>query len=179
MNPSEAPTAGRRVDDHVSFIDFAATFLGLAGLTAGQAGMEPVEGRSLAGIFSRGAAAGPDPARGELLFGQERHDVGRPDDVGYPVRGIFAEGCLYARNFAPGRWPGRERRKRRTTRPWARSASSRCERKPPFLPQGWRIGWGTASPCWSFWRSRARRARFRDGRGSWRQSGGLEGPRIF
>ena len=36
---------------------------------------------------------------------KERHDVGRPDDQGYPVRGIVKDGFLYLRNFKPDRWP--------------------------------------------------------------------------
>ena len=39
------------------------------------------------------------------MIGKERHDVGRPDDIGYPIRGIVKDGFLYLRNFEPGRWP--------------------------------------------------------------------------
>jgi hypothetical protein len=35
----------------------------------------------------------------------ERHDIGRPGDVGYPIRGIIADGLAYLRNFEPSRWP--------------------------------------------------------------------------
>jgi N-sulfoglucosamine sulfohydrolase len=31
--------------------------------------------------------------------------VGRPDDQGYPVRGIFKDNLLYLRNYEPARWP--------------------------------------------------------------------------
>jgi hypothetical protein len=37
--------------------------------------------------------------------GKERHDVGRPDDKGYPVRGIVKDRYLYLKNFKPDRWP--------------------------------------------------------------------------
>ena len=40
-----------------------------------------------------------------MLIGKERHDVGRPQDVGYPIRGIVKDGFLYLRNFEPERWP--------------------------------------------------------------------------
>ena len=98
---------GREVEDYVSFIDFAPTFFELAGVAAADAGMQPITGRSLLPIL-RDAS----PQRGRvqagrdyLLIGQERHDVGRPDDVGYPVRGIFRDAFLYLRNFEPSRWP--------------------------------------------------------------------------
>jgi hypothetical protein len=39
------------------------------------------------------------------LIGKERHDVGRPDDEGYPVRGIIKNDYLYIENFKPDRWP--------------------------------------------------------------------------
>jgi N-sulfoglucosamine sulfohydrolase len=98
---------GRAVDDYVSFIDFAPTFLEVAGLTESASGMAPITGRSLVPIFrdtepTRGKV---QPGREALLIGQERHDVGRPDDVGYPVRGMFRDGFLYLHNFEPSRWP--------------------------------------------------------------------------
>ena len=40
-----------------------------------------------------------------MVIGKERHDVGRPHDWGYPIRGILKDGYLYIRNFAPERWP--------------------------------------------------------------------------
>lgn len=95
---------GRVIDDFVSFIDFAPTFLEVAGLEWDQTGMAPSPGRSLVGIF----AAEKDrdqPLRDHVIFGKERHDVGRPDDQGYPIRGIIRDGYLYLRNFEPERWP--------------------------------------------------------------------------
>ena len=41
-----------------------------------------------------------------MIIGKERHDVGRPNDVGYPVRGIVTKDFLYLMNFKPDRWPG-------------------------------------------------------------------------
>ena len=35
----------------------------------------------------------------------ERHDVGRPHDVGYPIRGIVKGGRIFLENFEPSRWP--------------------------------------------------------------------------
>lgn len=98
---------GRRVEDYVSFIDFAPTFLDVAGVAHAESGMQPITGRSLRPIFRDDQ---PRPGRVRLggdyvLIGQERHDVGRPGDVGYPVRGIVRDGFLYLRNFEPTRWP--------------------------------------------------------------------------
>jgi arylsulfatase A-like enzyme len=96
---------GREVDDHVSFIDFAPTFLELAGVNPQAAGMAPVTGRSLLPILRAAEGGSVDPTRDHTLIGKERHDVGRPNDWGYPIRGIFKGGLLYLRNFEPDRWP--------------------------------------------------------------------------
>lgn len=100
--PKGIRNPGRTVKDYVSFIDFAPTFLEIAGVPAGASGMQPFAGRSLTDLF-RGET--PDPARDRVLIGQERHDVGRPYDWGYPVRGIFRDGWLFVRNAEPSRWP--------------------------------------------------------------------------
>jgi arylsulfatase A-like enzyme len=97
--------AGRTVTDHVSFIDFAPTFLELAGAPAGKLGMQPVEGRSLLSVIRSDRAGQVDPARDHVLIGKERNDVGRPHDQGYPIRGIVKDGWLYLHNFEPERWP--------------------------------------------------------------------------
>lgn len=98
---------GRTVEDYVSFIDLAPTFLEVAGVSARDSGMQPITGRSLVPIFrDRQPVAGRvQPGREYLLMGQERHDTGRPNDVGYPVRGLYRDGFLYLHNFEPSRWP--------------------------------------------------------------------------
>ncbi|MEO1530155.1 MAG: heparan N-sulfatase, partial [Planctomycetota bacterium] len=40
------------------------------------------------------------------LVGKERHDIGRPERGGYPIRGIRKGDFLYLRNFETDRWPG-------------------------------------------------------------------------
>lgn len=93
---------GRTVDELVGFIDFAPTFLEAAGLPWKDSGMADSPGRSLLPVFRDD----PDRARREfVLVGKERHDVGRPNDWGYPVRGIVTERALYIRNWEPDRWP--------------------------------------------------------------------------
>jgi N-sulfoglucosamine sulfohydrolase len=97
---------GRMIHDYVNFIDFAPTFLELAGIDQVQSGMEPITGLSLTDIFyANESGTIINPERNFVLIGKERHDVGRPGDVGYPVRGIIKEGFLYLMNFKPDRWP--------------------------------------------------------------------------
>ena len=96
---------GRRVDDFVSFIDLAPTFLEVAGLPQTRSGMAPITGRSLTDILFSDRQGQVNPQRDHVLIGKERHDVGRPGNVGYPIRGIVKDGLLYLRNFTPDRWP--------------------------------------------------------------------------
>jgi arylsulfatase A-like enzyme len=96
---------GRRVDDYVSFIDLAPTFVELAGLAWAQTGMQPTPGRSLTDVFSSEKSGRVNPVRDHVLIGKERHDIGRPHDGGYPIRGIVSDGWLYLHNFEPSRWP--------------------------------------------------------------------------
>ncbi|MCA9176995.1 MAG: SMP-30/gluconolactonase/LRE family protein [Planctomycetales bacterium] len=96
---------GRRIDDLVSFIDFAPTFLELAGIKAAAAGMAPITGRSLTNIFASDREGQVDAARDHVLIGKERHDIGRPNDNGYPIRGIVKDNYLLLLNYATNRWP--------------------------------------------------------------------------
>ena len=97
---------GRRVDDYVSFIDFAPTFLQVADVSRQESGMEPITGTGLDDILFSPHEGIVNPERDHVLVGKERHDLGRPNDVGYPIRGIFYGDYLYLRNFEPDRWPG-------------------------------------------------------------------------
>ncbi|MDR0353006.1 MAG: sulfatase [Opitutaceae bacterium] len=103
--PAGVTRPGRVVEDFVSFVDFAPTILEAAGLTAETAGMEPFAGRSLFPILRDTHQGKIASYRESLVFGQERHDLGRPGDAGYPVRGCIQDGLLYFRNFEPSRWP--------------------------------------------------------------------------
>lgn len=105
MWPNGIKNPGRVVDDFVNFIDFTPTYLELAGLTAEKAGMQPVTGTSLIEIFNSEKEGAVIPERDFVVVGKERHDVGRPNDEGYPVRGLIKDGYLYLRNFEPERWP--------------------------------------------------------------------------
>ena len=93
---------GRTIDDLVSFIDFAPTFLELAGVDWQESGMAPTPGKSLTRFFG---GISKERHREFLLIGKERHDVGRPGDVGYPIRGIIQGPFLLIRNYKTDRWP--------------------------------------------------------------------------
>jgi len=96
---------GRTVSDMVSFIDFAPTFLDVAQVDEDASGMAPISGSSLMDIIDSEAEGQVNPERDHVLIGKERHDLGRPGDVGYPIRGIFKCNYLYLRNLEPDRWP--------------------------------------------------------------------------
>ena len=99
-------TTGRVVDDFVNFIDFAPTFLEYAKIEKADSGMKPIEGRSLKPIFESSLSGIVDPSRNDyVLIGKERHDIGRPNDWGYPIRGIIKGDFLFVHNFEPSRWP--------------------------------------------------------------------------
>ena len=97
---------GRTIDDYVSFIDLAPTLLEAARLTDAAIGMQPIQGRSLFNLLASDKSGQVDPQRDHVLIGKERHDVGRPHDWGFPIRGIVQDNYLYLRNYEPSRWPG-------------------------------------------------------------------------
>jgi len=105
MWPEGIRHPGRRIRDHVSFIDLAPTFLEVAGVAKEMTDMQPITGRSLLNLFESDQEGEIDPERDFALIGKERHDPGRPHNQGYPIRGIFSEGWLYLRNYEPDRWP--------------------------------------------------------------------------
>lgn len=103
--PQGIQGAGRSVQDYVSFADMAPTFLEVAGVAEPGPIMQPMTGRSLTDIF-RSARSGQVIAdRDHVLVGKERHDIGRPNGAGYPIRGIFLNNVLYLRNYETDRWP--------------------------------------------------------------------------
>jgi arylsulfatase A-like enzyme len=105
MWPEGIRNPGRVVEDFVSFIDFAPTFLEVAGVDPEQAGMQEMAGRSLTEIFYSERDGQVIEERDFVLLGKERHDLGRPHDQGYPVRGIVKGEWLYLHNYHPDRWP--------------------------------------------------------------------------
>jgi arylsulfatase A-like enzyme len=92
---------GRVVEDFISFTEFAPTFLQAAGL----APLKEMTGRSFLDVLRSPRSGQVDASRDRVFVGKERHDLGRPGDVGYPVRAIRTREYLYVRNFKPERWP--------------------------------------------------------------------------
>jgi arylsulfatase A-like enzyme len=95
----------RTVSDYVNFTDLAPTFLQAAGVKKIAPIMQPMSGRSLFDIFASNKSGQVIAARDHVLLGKERHDIGRPGNTGYPIRGILKDGQLYLHNFKPDRWP--------------------------------------------------------------------------
>jgi uncharacterized sulfatase len=92
---------GRTVDDLVSFIDLAPTFLEAAGLPPHAS----MTGRSLMSILTSKQEGHIDPARACVFLGQERGSHVRYDNLGYPMRAIRTQQYLYIMNLKPDRWP--------------------------------------------------------------------------
>ena len=95
---------GRKIDDFVSFIDLAPTFLEAADVEATNY-MQPIQGRSLFPYFESSSNTSGNGKRSYVLLGREREDVGRPEDQGYPVRAIVQGNLFFAINYEPTRWP--------------------------------------------------------------------------
>lgn len=91
----------RKVDDLVSLIDLAPTFLEMADLQL----FDGITGKSMVPIFKSTKSGNIDATRDYVLTGRERHTHARPDNMGYPARAIRTRDYLYIKNFKPERWP--------------------------------------------------------------------------
>lgn len=93
--------AGRSVDDLISQIDFAPTFLEVAGIEA------PAEmtGKSFVDLLTSSENGRLDATREFVLAAQEKDSHVRDDHLGYPMRSIRTHEFRYIRNFKPERWP--------------------------------------------------------------------------
>jgi hypothetical protein len=79
--------------------------LDVAGIEQVDAEMQEIEGKSFSDILFTKKRGIVNKNRDHILIGKERHDVGRPNDAGYPIRGIVKGGFIYLKNFKPERWP--------------------------------------------------------------------------
>ena len=105
MWPKGIKNPGRTVKDMVSFIDFAPTFLELAGIPFEESGMFSSPGKSLTDILYSEKEGQVNPERDILLIGKERHDYSRPKNQGFPIRGIVSDDYLYLYNYDISLWP--------------------------------------------------------------------------
>lgn len=92
---------GRVVNDFINVRDFMPTYLEAAGVKI----PDTVTGRSFLDVLKSQQSGIVDATRNRHLVGKERHDLGRPHDLGYPVRAIRTPEYLYIRNYEPDRWP--------------------------------------------------------------------------
>ncbi len=88
----------REVNDLVSMIDLAPTFLDIAGVK----NVHEMTGKSFVSILN---SKENTPIREFVLTGRERHTHARPDNLSYPARAIRTKDFLYVKNYAPDRWP--------------------------------------------------------------------------
>lgn len=95
--------AGRVVEDPVSFIDLAPTFLDLS--QTSQEGMLPISGRSLIPLLKSEKQGIVDESREFVMAGRERHSSSRYMNAGYPQRIMRRGSYLYIWNMKPERWP--------------------------------------------------------------------------
>ena len=98
-------TGGKIIDDYINFTDLVPTFLEAAQVSFEDSGMQPLSGKSLMPIFTADKSGQVEAWRDHVVIGKERHDVGRPNNWGYPTRGIIKDGMLFLQNFETDRWP--------------------------------------------------------------------------
>lgn len=94
---------GRVIDDMISFVDLAPTFLEAAKVK--HLGPFPMAGRSLMNILKSKKQGLVDPTRDAVIAGRERHASARYRNYGYPQRVIRTHDYIYLRNFEPNFWP--------------------------------------------------------------------------
>lgn len=91
---------GRRIEQPVSLIDLAPTFLAAAGMKS----VDDPNGENLLPVLAKGGSE--KDLRGWALIGKERHvDVGQDGFLPYPMRALRTPDFLYVINFKPDRWP--------------------------------------------------------------------------
>ncbi|MEM8968165.1 MAG: sulfatase [Bacteroidota bacterium] len=103
MWPEGIQQPGKKIEEYISFIDIAPTLMEIAQVPPEESGMQAMQGRSLSYFFANQLS--DSTTWDYVLLGKERHDIGRPNDWGYPVRGIVKNDYLYIRNYEPDRWP--------------------------------------------------------------------------
>ena len=98
--PAEV-AGGRTVDDFVSLIDLAPTFME----AAREAVPSEMTGKSLMDILRSDRCGVVDASRTYVLSGRERHTHARENNFGYPIRALHTARFNYIRNLKPERSP--------------------------------------------------------------------------
>lgn len=98
---------GRVVDDLVSLIDLAPTYLEATSsrYPDDTTVAYPMEGRSLMNILLSEKQGFVDATRTAVYTSRERHSSSRWKNLTYPQRALRTSQYLYIRNFKPERWP--------------------------------------------------------------------------
>jgi uncharacterized sulfatase len=92
---------GRVVDDPVSHIDLAPTFLNITGISTNA----QMTGISIEGILNSDKSGIVDAAKEFVVSGFEKHCEARADSLGYPRRAIHTKDWTYIVNYEPDRMP--------------------------------------------------------------------------
>jgi N-sulfoglucosamine sulfohydrolase len=98
--PDRIPPS-RHIEDLVSLVDLAPTFLEAAGLKTPPS----MIGQSLLNALCSDDEGQVDASRSQVFCAMERHDGCRQGGLGYPCRAIRTRDYLYIYNFEPDRWP--------------------------------------------------------------------------
>ncbi len=98
---------GRTIDNLVSLIDIAPTFLDAVSekKSSNLLNNYPMEGKSLIPFFKDNNDKKNEGVRTAVFAARERHSSSRWNNLTYPQRTIRTENYLYIRNFKPERWP--------------------------------------------------------------------------
>jgi len=97
----KAVPGGRTVDDLVSFVDLAPTFLEVASAKESK----QITGKSLTDILLSSGEGQGEVERTAIYSSRERHSSSRYNNLAYPQRMLRTADYLYIRNFRPNRWP--------------------------------------------------------------------------
>lgn len=116
---------GRTVDDLISFVDLAPTFLEAAGVTPGEP--HSLSGRSLMSVLVSDRQGLVDETREMVFSARERHSSSRYQNLGYPQRALRTQRYLYIRNFKPDRWPAGDPRQLNADGSLAHPDSGYCD----------------------------------------------------
>jgi N-sulfoglucosamine sulfohydrolase len=98
--PAKVP-GGRVIDDFVSHVDLAPTFLDASGTPVPNG----LLGRSLLPMLTSEKSGIIEADRDRAFIGRERHANARLNHLGYPSRAVRTREFLYITNLAPDRWP--------------------------------------------------------------------------